>query len=87
MKLDFCRIRMAIDILRGRLPGALAMLKSEETSISIHSRGSDHWCNVTFWFGRDGGACGNAYRSMERLYEIDRGQRFPPDYYRTPTSV
>ena len=86
MRFDFCRIRMAIDVLRGRMPGALAMLKAEDTSISIHSRGNDHWCNITFWFGRDRAACGDAYRSMERLYEIDRKQRQPPDYYGTPTS-
>lgn len=87
MKLDFCRIRMAIDVLRGRMPGALAMLKAEETSISVHSRGDDHWCNISFWFGRDGRSCGNAYRAMERLYEIDREARQPPGYWRTPTGT
>ncbi|MFA5897663.1 MAG: hypothetical protein WC829_00990 [Hyphomicrobium sp.] len=86
MALTFSKIRMAIDVLRGRMPGALAMLKAEDSSISIHSRGNDHWCNITFWFGRDGYSCGNAYRAMERLYEIDREQRQPPDYYRTPTA-
>lgn len=87
MALNFCKIRMAIDVLRGRLPGALAMLKAQETSISIHSRGKENWCNVTFYFGPAGGTCGDAYRSMERLYEIDREQRQPPDYYRGTPSV
>lgn len=69
------RVRTAIDILRGRLPGALAMLKAEDIAVSTHSRGEDHWNTVTFYFGRDGGACGNAYRACEQLYEFNR----PPD--------
>lgn len=74
MNLSFSRIRCAIDILRGRMPGALAMLKADDIAISTHSLGDDHWCQVTFWFGSDGHACGNAYRSVERLYEMNRVQ-------------
>ncbi len=86
MKITFAKIRCAIDILRGRLPGALAMLKAESVSISTGSRTdlktnpphTYHWCEIHFSFDRDPGACGNAYRAMERLYEMDRVQReFP----------
>ena len=68
------KIRCAIDIMRGRLPGALAMLKADDISISVHSgekRGNR--CQVIFWFD-DAGACGNAYRAVERIYEMNRLQ-------------
>jgi hypothetical protein len=68
------RIRTAIDILCGRLPGALAMLKASDISISVHSGGKEgNRCQVVFWFdeARD---CGNAYRAIERIYEMNRTQ-------------
>lgn len=70
--MTFCKLRMAIDVLRGRFPGALAMLKAEDTSISVHHKGQENWCTLHFYFGDDAKACGDAYRAMERLYEIDR---------------
>lgn len=85
--ITFCKIRMAIDVLRGRMPGALAMLKAEATSISVHSKGSDHWCAISFEFGHDGRACGDAYRAMEHLYEIDRVQRLPPRHHLTSSTI
>lgn len=68
------RIRTAIDILRGRLPGALAMFKASDISISVHS-GSNfgNRCQVIFWFDNSGD-CGNAYRAIERIYEMNRVQ-------------
>jgi hypothetical protein len=73
--LSFSCIRCAIDILRGRLPGALAMLKADDISISVHSGGeSGNRCQIIFWFNGDGPACGNAYRAIERIYEMNRIQ-------------
>lgn len=68
----FTRIRCAIDILRGRLPGALAMFKARDIAISVHS-GRDNACQVIFFFD-DQRDCGNAYRAIERLYEMNRVQ-------------
>lgn len=69
------RIRTAIDIMRGRLPGALAMFKASDISISVHSGGKHgNRCQIVFWFDGDGPACGNAYRAIERIYEMNRVQ-------------
>jgi hypothetical protein len=78
--MTFSGIRTAIDILKNRMPGALAMLKAKEIGISIHNREGRNWCTVTFYFDRDRNACGNAYRAIERLYEMDRNQRAPEGY-------
>ena len=69
------RMRTAIDIMRGRLPGALAMFKADDISISVHS-GGEHGnrCQVVFWFDDDSSACGDAYRAIERIYEMNREQ-------------
>lgn len=68
-------IRTAIDILRHRLPGALAMLKATDIAISTHSneRG-EQWNTITFFFDRDARARGEAYRACERIYEFNRSQ-------------
>jgi len=73
MNLSFANIRCAIDVLRGRLPGALAMLKAEDIAISVHHNEArrEHWCNVQFFFP-NGGDASQAYRAVERLYEMDR---------------
>ena len=70
------RIRTAIDILRGRLPGALAMFKATEIAISVHHNDTvdTHACQVVFFFDHDQAACGNAYRAIERIYEMNRVQ-------------
>ncbi len=69
-------IRCAIDIMRGRLPGALAMLKAEDIAISVHHNDvrNEHWCNVQFFFA-DGKDASRAYRAVERLYEMNRPQQ------------
>jgi hypothetical protein len=68
------RIRTAIDILRNRLPGALAMFKAGDISISVHSGESrGNRCQVIFWFD-DSQSCGNAYRAIERIYQMNRVQ-------------
>lgn len=68
-------IRTAIDILRGRLPGALAMLKATDIAISTHSNSrGEQWNTVTFFFDRDAKAKGDAYRACERIYEFNRTQ-------------
>ncbi len=70
------RIRTAIDILRNRMPGALAMFKAEDIAISVHHNGArdTHSCQVVFFFDHDAQACGNAYRAIERIYEMNRVQ-------------
>ena len=70
------RVRTAIDILRGRLPGALAMFKAEDIAISVHHNDTKgtHACQVIFFFDHDQQACGNAYRAIERIYEMNRVQ-------------
>jgi hypothetical protein len=78
--MTFSGFRTAIDILKNRMPGALAMLKAHETGISIHSRDDRYWCTVSFYFDRDQQSCSSAYRSIERLYEMDRNQRAPKGY-------
>lgn len=80
---SLAQVKCAIDVLRGRMPGAIAMLKADRVSISIHHREphqsstnpprASHWCEVRFHFD-DPRACGNAYRAVERLYEMDRDQ-------------
>lgn len=82
--MTFAGLRTAIDILRNRLPGALAMLKAKDIAISVHSNNHDHWCTVTFWFDGDETSCGDAYRAIERLYEMNRSQR--GDGWQGPTS-
>lgn len=72
--MTFSGIKTAIDILCNRLPGALAMLKAKDISISVHSRGDDHWCTVNFYFDGDVQSCGNAFRAIDRLYEMNRPQ-------------
>lgn len=76
----FSGLRTAIDILKNRMPGALAMLKAKEIGISVHSRDGNHWCTVSFYFGDDAQSSGNAYRVIERLYEMDRNQNAPQGY-------
>jgi len=67
--------RSAIDILRWRLPGALAMLKATDIAISTHSNSKgEQWNTVTFYFGQDAKAKGDAYRACERIYEFNRTQ-------------
>lgn len=78
--MTFSGIRTAIDILKNRLPGALAMLRAKEIAISVHQRQGKHWCTVSFYFDGDTSSCGNAYRAIERLYEMDRNQRAPEGY-------
>jgi len=68
--MTFAKIRCAIDILRGRIPGALAMLKANDIAISIHHKGNSHCCQVWFWFD-DPADCGNAYHAIERLYGLN----------------
>lgn len=70
----FSGIRTAIDILKNRLPGALAMLRAKDIAISVHHRENNHWCTVSFFFGNDTKSCGDAYRRIERLYEMERDQ-------------
>jgi hypothetical protein len=77
MAWTFAAIRTAIDILNNRMPGALAMGKAREIGISVHTRAERHWCTVTFHFDHDRVACGNAYRAIERLYEMERNQDGP----------
>lgn len=70
----FANIRTAIDVFRGRLPGALAMLRAKDIAITTHSKGGQHWNTVTFFFDDDSRSCGNAYRACERLYEMNHPQ-------------
>lgn len=76
MRFKFANIRCAIDVLRGRLPGALAMLKAEDIAISVHHHDgrNNHWCRVEFFF-RNPTEAGNAYRAVERLYKMSRPQQ------------
>lgn len=69
-------LRSCIDILKNRMPGALAMGKARVVGISIHhsEARNDNWLTISFGFGRDRASCGNAYRAIERLYEMDRKQ-------------
>jgi len=69
-------IRCAVDILKGRLPGALAMLKARDASIAIRHTDDSASCEITFYFDRDTKSAGNAYRAIERIYEMTREQ-FP----------
>lgn len=73
MKFAFANIRCAIDILRNRMPGALAMLKAEDIGISVHHVDAKniHYCRVEFGFP-DAASASQAYRAVERLYEMDR---------------
>lgn len=72
-------IKTATDILRHRLPGALAMLKASDIAISTHSneRG-EQWNTITFFFDCDAKAKGDAYRACERIYEFNRSQETHP---------
>jgi hypothetical protein len=72
-------LRSMIDILKNRMPGALAMGKANVVGISIHhsEARNDNWLTVSFGFDGDRAACGNAYRAIERLYEMDRKQDAP----------
>ncbi len=73
MKLSFANIRCAVDVLCGRMPGALAMLKASDVAISVHhiDERNSHWCRVDFFFA-NGADASSAYRAVERLYEMDR---------------
>lgn len=79
--MQFSVLRSMIDILKNRMPGALAMGKARVVGISIHhsEARNDNWLTVSFGFGGDRASCGNAYRAIERLYEMDREQD-APDY-------
>jgi hypothetical protein len=71
--------RTAIDILKNRMPGALAMLKAKDIAISTHSNDKgEQWNTITFYFDHDAEAKGNAYRACERLYEFNRSQERLP---------
>lgn len=63
------RIRLATDVLRNRMPGALAMLKAEDISISSHHKGGESSCRIDFHFGTDFRACHDAYRAYARIYD------------------
>lgn len=82
--MQFSVLRSMIDILKNRMPGALAMGKARVAGISIHHSDArnDNWLTVTFEFGCDRAACGNAYRAIERLYEMDREQDEPTKGFR-----
>jgi hypothetical protein len=73
MNFGFSNIRCAIDVLRNRLPGALAMLKATDIGISVHHVDAKniHYCRVEFEFP-DGASASQAYRAVERLYEMTR---------------
>ena len=72
-------LRSCIDILKNRMPGALAMGKARVVGISIHrsEAGNYNWLTVSFGFDGDRTSCGNAYLAVERLYEMDREQDAP----------
>jgi hypothetical protein len=73
MKFHFSNIRCAIDVLRNRMPGALAMLKATDIGISVHHVDAKniHYCRVEFEFP-DSASASAAYRAVERLYEMTR---------------
>lgn len=71
MNLSFANIRTAIDVLRNRLPGSLAMLKATDASVLVEHAKSGSKVQVTYWF-QDGAAASTAYRACERLYEFNR---------------
>lgn len=73
IKFAFANVRCAIDILRNRMPGALAMLKATDVGISVHHNDAKgiHYCRVEFEFPNAGSAS-SAYRAVERLYEMNR---------------
>jgi hypothetical protein len=48
------------------------MFKARDIAISVHS-GHDNACQVIFFFD-DQRDCGNAYRAIERIYEMNRVQ-------------
>lgn len=75
MRLTFANLRCAIDVLRGRMPGALAMMRARDISISVHHKDSQglHYCRVEFDF-ENGADASMAYRAVERLYEMNRPQ-------------
>lgn len=75
MRSLFAQIRTARDILANRLPAALAMLKAKDVSIATRSRGNEHWIEVYYYFDGDAKACGEAYRRVEYLYQMDRDQK------------
>lgn len=73
------KLRCAIDVLKNRMPGALAMTRAESISISTHARhlsngAAQHSCTITFHFGSDSTSKSKAYRAIERIYEMDRVQ-------------
>ena len=49
------------------------MLKATDIAISIHHSGATHACQVVFVFD-DPDSCGNAYRAVEYIYEMNRVQ-------------
>lgn len=80
-------LQTAKDILMNRLPGALAMLKAQDIAISTHSNDrGEHWNTITFFFDGDAKAKGDAYRAIERLYEMNRSQERMP-WRGTPSST
>ena len=74
--MTFSSIRSAIDLLRNRLPGALAMMKASDVAVSLEHRANSNSVVVSYFFNNRAD-CGNAYRACERLYEFDRIQREP----------
>lgn len=73
--MKLCTMRAAIDIMRGRLPGALAMLKARDASISIrHPADGTASCEIAFYFDHDTKAASRAYNAIERIYEMERIQ-------------
>ena len=71
MKFDFSNLRCAIDILKNRMPGALAMLKATDIGISVHHVDAKniHYCRVEFEFP-DAASASAAYRAVERLCRL-----------------
>lgn len=74
--MTFSLFRTIVDVFRNRLPGALVMSKATDVSIAIRSKEStrDFSCTVTFHFP-DQAKAGNAYRAIERLYQMERVNR------------
>ena len=69
---SFANIRCAIDVLRNRMPGALAMMRATDVSVLVHhSDKAGSKVQVTFWFD-NGAAASAAYPACERLYEFNR---------------
>jgi len=65
---------VAIDVLRNRLPGARAMLKARDVAVSVHHPSNS--VVVRFFFDSHADAA-TAYRTCEKLYDLDFDERAP----------